>query len=123
MLIVSAIYSVGGLVFRQVQPNSLQGAVGHTGTALWSMVLLLGCLGALAGIAWKDRATGLTMEAVGCCTAGLSTIFYGIAGLILLGGTAAYSAAVMFGFGAAAVWRFFQIRRLLRRVANDSKRR
>jgi hypothetical protein len=123
MLGASAIFGVGGLVFRQAQPNSIQGAVGHSGTALWGMALLLGSLGALAGIAWRDRATGLTMEAIGCCTVGISTIFYGAAGLILLGGTAAYSAAVMFGFGAAGVWRFFQIRRLLRRVANDSKRR
>lgn len=111
--------SVGGFFNHASRPGSVQDAVGTTGTLIWYAALLLGALAALAGIFWRERATGLMLEALGLLTSGLATIFYGVTAMILLGEVATYSAGIMFGYGGAALWRSAQIRHLLVTVARE----
>lgn len=111
--------SVAGIFHRESRPGSVQEAVGHAGTLIWYFALLLGALAAMAGIFWRERATGLMLEMLGLLTSGLATVFYGITAMILLTEAASYSAGIMFGYGGAALWRAGQIRHLLVTVARE----
>lgn len=117
--------SISGLVSSEVRPGSIQEAVGHTGTLVWYLALLGGALTAVTGIFWRERATGLTLEALGLFVTGIATIFYGASAMIILGGVALYSAVTLCGYGLAAIWRALQIRHGLvtvtRGLAGDSK--
>lgn len=108
-----------GLATPRARPGSVQEGVGHVGTLIWYSTLLLGGLVALAGIFWKERATGLFAEAAGLAISGLCTIFYGCAALIILGAQSLYPAITLLGYGTAALWRAGQIRKLLATVARE----
>lgn len=111
--------AVVGLVTPVVRPGSIQEGIGPVGTYVWYGALLAGGLVAMLGIFWRDRATGLVMEALGLFTSGVATLFYGAAALVILGGVVAYPASSLFGYGAAAIWRSVQIRNFLVRVTKE----
>lgn len=112
--------AIAGLSSHEVRPGSIQEGVGHIGTVVWYIALLGGSVVALLGIFWRERATGLVMESVGLFVSGLATIFYGIVALIVIHWSAAYASATIMAYGAAAIWRAAQIRRLLVLVTRRS---
>lgn len=116
-LAISASTAIGGLASNEVRPGSLQEGVGHTGTIVWYLLLLLGAATAGAGITWRERATGLVLEELGLFIAGLCTLFYAAVAVILIGSNAVYPASVLAGYAVAAIWRANQIRRRLARVS------
>lgn len=115
-VVIVLLTSIGGLLSDRVRPGSVQEGVGHGGTLAWYIALLVGGLVALAGIYWRDRATGLIMEAVGLVITGGCTVFYALAALLLIGSGSVYPAMTLLAYGAAAIWRAGQIYRLLSRV-------
>lgn len=116
MLAASAMYGVGGLVVRQARPGSVQETLGHGGTTIWSVCLLVGSLLALMGIAWPRQATGLFLEQFGCFTVGAATFYYGAIVLYTNGPSATFTASVMIAFALACIVRCLQIRRFVKRV-------
>lgn len=121
-LFVTLLTAVGGMLAKQVRPGSLQEGMGPTGTMLWYLFLLLSSLAALVGIIWPERATGLLLEAVGLLIAGLCTVLYAVGALILLRAHAGFAAGMLFGYGAAAIWRARDIRKFLVTVAKEHAR-
>lgn len=115
--------SVAGLAAKNVRPGSIQEGVGHVGSLIWYVALLGGGLAALIGIFWRERATGLVLEAVGLFVSGIATSFYGVSAIVLLGGVALWPGVNLIGYGAAAVWRSIQIRSILVRVDREHRYR
>lgn len=111
--------AVVGLASPETRPGSIQEGLGHVGTLIWDITLLSGGVTALLGIFWRERATGLTLESLGLCVAGLATILYGSAALIVLGSTATYAGLTLFAYGLAAIGRARQIRKFLVRVTKE----
>lgn len=111
--------AVVGLASPETRPGSIQDGLGHVGTLLWYVTLLLGGVTALTGVFWRERATGLTLESLGLFAAGVATLFYGAAALVALGWGATYAALTLFAYGLAAVWRARQIRTFLVTVTKE----
>lgn len=117
---VATAQGISGLISPEFRPGSIEGTIGPVGTVAWYLVILLGSIAATVGIAWPERATGLILERVGLLATGLSTLFYGVVAVILLGGVAVYPALTICGYAVAALWRARQIRRFLATVAKES---
>jgi len=120
MLVATFIYSINGVFIHEVRPGSIEEALGGIGTNLWSIALFIGTLIALIGIAWPERATGLTMESIGLLSSGAATLLYGIAALAMLGTVATFPVSIIFGYGLSCVWRALQIRAFMRTIRESS---
>lgn len=119
MLIATLVYSVNGVFVHSTRPGSIEDALGGVGTELWSLALFSGTLLALAGIAWPNKANGLTTESIGLLISGAATLLYGFAVLVMLGPVAGFAAAIIFGYGSACSWRAHQIRKFLKTMARE----
>lgn len=111
------------------RPGTIEDALPNLVPLVWSWVLFLGALCALVGIYWWDRATGLILEQLGLAFVGLASIVY--AGCLVWETTdavdlrqdALIAAAIVFGFGASCVRRYFQIQQTLDATYEVQERR
>jgi len=116
-------YGVAGLLNRHAQPGSVRETLGHYGALVWQIFLVLGSVSSVVGVFWRNRASGLVMEALGCLAAGAATAYAAGILLYVVGLGATLSACVLFGFGVACVVRAWQIRRVLAQAARQAHRR
>jgi len=94
-------------------PGTVQEALPDIVQTAWAWVLFLGALTAIAGVYWKDRATGLIAEQLGLAFAGVASLAYTGCALWVAGIEAAVPAALVAGFGVSCIRRYFDIQQTL----------
>lgn len=101
------------LLLGKVEANSINATMAPGARTIWASLLAGGAVIALLGMIWRNRATGLVIEQVGLVATGGATLVYAAAILASVGKGGAVATINLFSFGAAALWRWWQIQRQL----------
>lgn len=123
MLALAAFASIPALFGAAPDPGSIEAALPPIGGFLWSLILTVGSIVALAGTYWKDRATGLILEQLGLAFVGVAAFIYTGVALSVVGLSAAIPAAIIAGFGAACLKRWRDLQSVIDAVHEEEKRR
>lgn len=109
------------LLLGVTDPGSIERTLPHWALLLWGGGLVLGALTTLAGMS-RQTAGGVIAEQIGSVTVGAATLFYG--SIILLNaaspkgdgitGSTLLGAGIIFAWGAANLWRWFQLQSYLK---------
>ncbi len=110
LAILVSLPTVLGLV---PEPGSIREALPAWIATVWAWAMLLGASTALAGVYWRDRASGLILEQLGLGVFGVTNIIYAGAVLYAVGLSSIIPAAMIGGFGAACLRRYFQIQQII----------
>lgn len=101
-------------------PNSISRQLPGWPSRLWAIALTVGCLTALAGLAWHRprfpyiSPTALGMEQVGLTIVGVAAVLYAASALFAVGAAALIPVGVILGFGVACFVQVWKINRILR---------
>lgn len=105
--------------------NVLRDTLDPAGARMWSVVLSVGCLVTLVGLAWRrprsdDRVsvTGLALEQIGMTIIAAATPIYAYAAVARSGLGALFASLVVLSFGLAAGVQAWKIRTLLNYLAS-----
>lgn len=79
----------------------------------WSLILAVGSAVALLGIFWRERVTGLIAEQVGLVLVGVATLAYTVMVFHAVGDDGLVQIAIVGGYGASCIRRYFQIQQIL----------
>lgn len=120
-LFLALITSMPILLGIAPKPGTIREAMPGWLGVIWAASLAIGSLLALVGIYWRNRATGLLLEQVGLAAAGAACVVYGGVVLYVAGQDALISAALVGGFGAACLRRYFQIQEVVDDAVRASK--
>lgn len=84
----------------------------------WAILFFLGNVAALAGVLMKDEVAGLFWEAAGLFPSAFMAWAYAAAILYRVDDiwVSYYSASFFFTYGLACLWRWYLIRRTIRRI-------
>jgi hypothetical protein len=93
-------------------PESLESAMPKWAVLTWSVVLCLGSVIALFGVA-RQTVTGIIAEQVGSVMVGVTAIFYPVVAIYTLGWGTVQVVGVIFAWGVACLWRWGQLQALL----------
>jgi len=85
-------------------------------TAAWGVLLVVGATVTLTGVFWRNRVTGLLLEAAGRVMFAPAALIYGGAVIAAAGWSGVLAAAPFFGFAASSGWRIRQILTAIREV-------
>lgn len=105
----------------QERPSSVMTYLPHIVALLWAIVLTVGSAGALVGVWWKERATGLILEQLGLGLVGLGSVVY--AGVAIGRGIFLIPVGIVAGFGLSCLWRYFQLQSIVDSVQAEELRR
>lgn len=103
-------------------PQSLEALVPRWGVLLWGILLVVGSLTTLVGMAFQSL-NGIIIEQVGCVTVGVTTSFYSILALWVVGEEAMQPIITIFAWGVACLIRWAQLQRLIRTAYREQIRR
>lgn len=98
------------------KPGSISELMPDWLAAGWALALFVGPLIALVGIAMRNAAHGVEVEAVGVAVLVAPTFLYATVALAYNGYSAALTAAAFYGISAACLWRAIQCVRALRKA-------
>jgi hypothetical protein len=101
-------------------PGSLNSLVDPLAAHIWGISLTVGAATALLGVVWPQPAdtklmsvTALGLEQIGLVTVGCAGVFYA-ATLALTPTASMIGIGIVAAFGAASLWRAWQLQRLLK---------
>ena len=121
-LYLAILTSVPSLLSITPRPGSISDVLPDPVAFAWNAFLLLGAVLALAGIYWRERATGLVMEQLGLGLVGVTSLIYVACVLFILGLSGALACAIVGGFGISCLRRYWQIQAIVDSVAEVEKR-
>lgn len=103
------------LLLSPEEPPALQATLPSWAIMLWAFSLGVGALVTLLGVVMSS-ITGILIEQIGSVWVGSAAIVYGVAVLAVGGVSTLGAVAPILGFGAACLYRWLQLQRLLKRV-------
>jgi len=93
-------------------PESLESVLPQWGVILWSVMLTLGSVVTLVGMAFQTM-NGIVLEQVGSVTVGATTVFYSGLALYVIGPDAFQTIGVILAWGLACFVRWIQLQVLI----------
>ena len=93
-------------------PESLESVLPQWGVVLWSVMLTVGSVITLAGMAFQTM-NGIILEQVGSVTVGATTVFYSGLALYTLGPQAFQTIGIILAWGLACFIRWIQLQILI----------
>lgn len=98
-------------------PASIEALLPELMVRVWSFMLVVGAAISLIGAALKNRVNGILVEQVGLVMVGVAAVFYAFGIFIVIGfQVGAISASIILGFGAACLYRWYQLQRYIKAV-------
>lgn len=85
-------------------------------TASWGVLLVVGAAVTLAGVFWRQRVTGLLVEAAGRIMFAPAALIYAGAVVVAAGWGGLLAATPFIGFAVSSAWRIRQIMRAVGEV-------
>ena len=114
ILTLCLITGVPVLVGNAPAPGSLEDAMPDFVFLGWNIALVAGSAVALVGsMVQKNRVTGILLEQWGLVAVGMAAIVYGILIPFVAHWGGAISASIIFGFGVACLWRWWQLQKYI----------
>lgn len=133
MLILCLLTGIPTMMGVTPTPGSMESQVTPWVSCTWAFFLTFGAATALLGVIWpqpKDKelmsVTALSLEQIGLSAVGGAAIFYGAAIYSSTGIKALVPLGMIMSFGAASIWRAWQLQRLLQgapHLIRDKRRR
>jgi hypothetical protein len=122
---VMALFVLSGilLVFVGATPGSINAQLDPVWVVIWGLMLVLGALTTLVGIAKLDT-DGILLEQVGSVSMGGACVVYAGAIFGTVGWAGSVPALVVGGFGLASFWRWGQLQALIsqgKRAAEEAE--
>lgn len=111
------------LTFGGATPGSIAEVLSPLQRDIWGIMLCLGAMVALVGIAWKDRVTGIILEQIGLMAVGCSTILYALVILYVAGPSGYLSAGIVGSYGLACISRWRRLGVALKRAGRKARQR
>jgi hypothetical protein len=99
-------------------PESLEAVLPRWGVILWGVLLTLGSVVTLVGMS-RQTVNGIIIEQVGSVMVGVTTVYWSILAVRILGTGVMQDVAVILAWGMACLWRWGQLQALI----NSSHRR
>lgn len=93
-------------------PESLESQMPSWGVMTWGIVLTLGSIITMWGVA-RQTLNGIITEQIGSVMVGCATIFYSIVATIAIGWDAMQTVGIIFAWGLACFVRWIQLQVLL----------
>lgn len=94
------------------QPGTLQAALPTWGVVLWGATLVAGSATALIGM-WRQTINGIIIEQIGSVAVSMSTTFYSVLMIWLVGPQSYMSAGIILAWGIACGLRWVQLQILI----------
>ena len=120
LCVVSSIPTILGL---SPEPGSVEDALPAWLATTWSWTLFLGSVITVAGIYWKNRASGLIAEQLGLLVTGVAAIIYVGCALTIVGSAVQQPAGIIAGFGIACLLRAHDLQGTIDKVHREQVRR
>lgn len=111
ILVLSVFSGITAFALRAA-PRSLEEVMPHWAVMTWGILLSLGSLLALAGMA-KQTLNGILLEQVGSVVVAAATIFYAGIALYVTGLHAAQTAGIILAWGLSCLVRWVQLQILI----------
>lgn len=93
-------------------PESLEAVLPRWGVILWGTLLSLGSLVTLTGMA-RQTVNGIITEQVGSVMVGVTTVYWSILAVVMLGVDVLQDVAIILAWGLACLWRWGQLQALI----------
>lgn len=97
----------------QAAPASLEAELPRWGVVVWGFTLASGSLITLIGVA-RNTLNGIIFEQVGSVMVAVTTLFYSVIALIVVGDDAISPVGLIAAWGFACTWRYFQLQALIK---------
>lgn len=117
MLVLASLTSLPTVLGRAAKPPSITEALPPLAQFLWALILCLGSTGALVGIWWHNRATGLVVEQLGLALVGITSLIYVVVALFVTG--LSIPIGIVFGFGASCLKRWWDLQGVINEVSAE----
>jgi hypothetical protein len=111
---ILALSSFSGLTALALKaaPESLEAVLPRWGVILWGVLLTLGSITTLAGMA-RQTVNGIITEQVGSVMVGVTTVYWAILAIKVIGDSAMQDVAIILAWGLACIWRWGQLQALI----------
>jgi len=106
----------------ETAPGSLESVLPSWAVTIWGALLSLGSLLTLAGMA-RQTANGIITEQVGSVMVGVTTIYYSIIALLIVGTEAVQTVGIVLAWGAACLLRWAQLQVSINQAAAEARHR
>jgi len=93
-------------------PNTLRSLLPEWGVVLWAVLLSLGSLITLVGMA-RQTLNGIILEQVGSVMVGVTTVYYSVLVFIVVGRDAVQTVGIILAWGGACFLRWIQLQLLV----------
>lgn len=111
ILAVSAFSGLTALALSAA-PESLEAVLPRWGVLVWGALLSLGSVVTLAGMA-RQTVNGIITEQVGSVMVGVTTLYWSILALSVVGVSVVQDVAIILAWGLACLWRWGQLQALI----------
>lgn len=89
-------------------PETLNALMPHWAVVFWGVLLTIGSATTLAGMA-KQNDSGVLLEQVGSVTVGVTTVFYSVLAILVVGIDAIQSIGIIASWGISCFIRWIQL--------------
>lgn len=111
-ILALSVFSGATTLALKAAPESLEAVLPQWGVFVWSVMLALGSLITLVGMAFQTM-NGIVLEQVGSVMVGATTVFYSSLALWVLGPAALQTIGIILAWGMACFVRWIQLQILI----------
>jgi len=121
ILALSSFSGLTALAFK-VAPESLEAVLPRWGVILWGILLSVGSVITLLGMA-RQTVNGIITEQVGSVMVGVTTVYWAVLAIRILGSSALQDVTIILAWGLACLWRWGQLQALINSSHKRGKRK
>lgn len=122
LLVLSIVSGIPLLLGIERGPATIESLLPDGMVYMWGLLLTVGSATALIGSLMSNRINGILVEQWGLLVVAVTTIFYGVGILLVVGRTGIQPAAIILAFGLACAYRWYELQRYigsLSRIVSD----
>lgn len=111
-ILALSVFSGATTLALKAAPESLEAVLPQWGVLVWSVMLALGSLVTLVGMAFQTM-NGIVLEQIGSAMVGATTVFYSVLAIWILGPAALQTIGIILAWGLACFIRWIQLQVLI----------
>jgi hypothetical protein len=114
-ILALSVFSGAGALAANAAPETLEALLPRWGVIMWGVLLATGSAATLIGMLFQS-ANGIITEQIGSVMVGVTTVFYSVLALWVIGGDATQPVGIILAWGLSCFVRWIQLQALI----NDS---
>ena len=121
-ILALSVFSGATALALKAAPESLEAILPHWGVVVWGVLLALGSLISLVGMAFQTM-NGIILEQVGSVMVGATTVFYSTLAIYVVGPSAIQTIGIILAWGLACFVRWIQLQILIHSAVKRQQKR